>query len=160
MNEFTIEQVKALEIGDWIYIVAQNRQMYVQVCLRADGIVFEAKNYVIVPNYDNYGTTWSAYKNKELAFGETLSLTFPCNIGDKLFFVNRYKPTMQIETFTVTGFEVYEDANKQAAIRIFVKQRNYDRNYFDHSSIGDLVFFDINKANARLIELRSKHNES
>lgn len=70
MKPLTIEELKALEVGDWVWIVDCNshRGDYKQ-------IHFSGKNtmqFYRCPNellclYSDYGTKWLAYKNKEQA---------------------------------------------------------------------------------------------
>lgn len=69
MKPLTIEQLKALEVGDWVWIKDQmaDRGMYAQICMNAQGIYLEGKNYGVFPNYSYYGKTWLAWKNKEQA---------------------------------------------------------------------------------------------
>lgn len=162
MKPMSIEQVMALDVGDWLWVedFTRNGGLYVRKCLRYCGEVFESRDYWVKPDYTKYGSTWIAYKNKEEAEAAGPIFAFPCDIGDKLFFINKYRPTMQIETFTVVGFELYKDAHEKLALRIFVRQHQYDRNYFDALNIDDTVFFDINKAQARLVEFRSKQDDT
>lgn len=83
MKPLTIEQLKSLEVGDWVWISRLNNK-------RASGYVtdinFTAKMFTCrsvnrVPTtarIADYGKTWLAYKNKEQAecMGEIVEL--PC----------------------------------------------------------------------------------
>lgn len=69
MKPLTIEQLKALEVGDWVWIVAlceDYKTAYVHL-VGVYGDYFIA-NYSGLYNsfaYSDYGKTWLAYKNKE-----------------------------------------------------------------------------------------------
>lgn len=73
MKPLTIEELKALEMGDWVWVVdiIYNKGMY---CRKGktrkentsiDGVVYNSmdKAFCVV----DYGKTWLAYKNKEQA---------------------------------------------------------------------------------------------
>lgn len=67
--KLTVEEIKKLPVGDWIWVVALSNRgsQYFQICYREQGIVFEGKNYCIVPDFSGYNKDWIAYKNKEQA---------------------------------------------------------------------------------------------
>ncbi len=93
MKPLTIDELKALKVGDWVYIQAlttetspefdlQDTEFYYRVAERQDDTFFEvvggelvARHYL---DWDDYGTKWLAYKNKEQAEaeGEILELPF------------------------------------------------------------------------------------
>lgn len=90
MKPLTIEQLKALEVGDWVWIKDQmaDRGMYVQICMNAQGIYLESKNYGVFPNYSHYGKTWLAWKNKEQAEAKGEIVELPCKVGDTIWVIN------------------------------------------------------------------------
>lgn len=78
-NELTIEQLKALPIGEWvwvndtveqIYSYMQNRQETIYNGKRETEICLETPSHYKRYSYSDYGKTWIAYKNKEEAEGE------------------------------------------------------------------------------------------
>lgn len=87
-NALTVEQVKALPVGEWIWLVDKenHRDLYVQLVLRPEGLVFWGRNYYEVPDYLKYGETWVAYKNKERQF--EINPTPPVLVGDKVYYPN------------------------------------------------------------------------
>ena len=60
MKPLTIEQLKALEAGDWVWVV----DLYSGV---NSGYVQIDDNFVDCVDFSDYGTNWLAYKNKEQA---------------------------------------------------------------------------------------------
>lgn len=69
MKPLTIEQLKALEVGDWVWIKDNLGEKYWRVYSN------EGKHLLILASdcitdrflYSDYGKTWLAYKNKEQA---------------------------------------------------------------------------------------------
>lgn len=69
MKPLTIEELKALPVGDWVWII--NKQFNVlryyqqsKKCCEAFSVYGECYSTFL---YSDYGTKWIAYKNKELA---------------------------------------------------------------------------------------------
>lgn len=107
MKPLTIEQLKSLEVGDWVWIVTKgNKGFYGQIdedtddnalCIHSDFMPFV---------YRNYGTKWVAYKNKEMAEAKGEIVELPCRMHDKAWFVvNRGKFSRIVETY-VTKIQV------------------------------------------------------
>ncbi|MDE6399132.1 MAG: hypothetical protein K2L51_07410, partial [Clostridiales bacterium] len=73
MKPLTIEQLKSLEVGDWVWIVDElsNIKGYAQVeaskAIGDKGFIIPTKRSYGFGYYDTYGTKWLAYKNKEQA---------------------------------------------------------------------------------------------
>ena len=66
MKPLTIEQLKSLEMGDWVWIVEYNGTFcYYAKIENTNGSCFSLDNTDLY--YSNYGTKWVAYKNKEQA---------------------------------------------------------------------------------------------
>lgn len=88
----TIEQLKALEVGDWVWIELKdkftlkcndviydykcsNKSLYFQVANACDNVdrltlLTPYEDYSLFLSYSDYSKTWLAYKNKEQAEGE------------------------------------------------------------------------------------------
>ena len=85
MKPLNIEQLKSLEVGDWVWVKSllewddyYNTGRYVEIdCIDEDNLCFVAdcKDW----EYRDYGETWLVYKNKEQAEckGEIVELIAP-----------------------------------------------------------------------------------
>lgn len=71
MKPLTIEELKELKIGDWVWIITEHYSRYIWIedtagkCLHYQ--YSDIENMVFTFNYSDYGTKWLAYKNKEQA---------------------------------------------------------------------------------------------
>ncbi|MCX4367765.1 MAG: hypothetical protein OSJ67_07255 [Clostridia bacterium] len=78
MKELTIEQLKSLKIGDWVWIEYPplNNGEYVRLDLPSsrDKLYFTVNYGEYGYPYSDYGKEWIAYKNKEQAESEYDSL--------------------------------------------------------------------------------------
>lgn len=100
MKPLTIEQLKSLEAGDWVWISRLNNK-------RASGYVtdinftermFTCKSVNRVSTtarIADYGTKWLAYKNKEQAETKGEIVELPCktetlHIGDTVYYIQEY----------------------------------------------------------------------
>lgn len=81
MNKpLTIEQLKALEVGEWVWLICIREGRHSDgFYVRKEGRAFNDTKFVYdhincddyeVDYYSNYGKTWLAYKNKEAAEGK------------------------------------------------------------------------------------------
>ena len=82
MNELTIEQLKSLEVGDWVWIVHLDINVGVYGAI-TNPINKECFEYEFVEGaglhyYSDYGTKWVAYKNKEMAEANGEIVELPC----------------------------------------------------------------------------------
>lgn len=97
MKPLTIEQLKELEVGDWVWITTpKNSGEYYQISYSdylddEDAFVAYSLHYDLNVFYSDYGTKWLAYKNKEQAEanGEIVELPEPFIDTDK----NAYEET-------------------------------------------------------------------
>ncbi len=72
MNKLTIEQLKDLEVGDWVWLILKDGKGYYDQIIDmwvGDGWML-FKKAVSMQFYSKYGKTWLAYKNKEEAEGK------------------------------------------------------------------------------------------
>lgn len=74
MKALTIEELKALQVGDWVWIVDRraNTNMYGKLTHSSSyfekfAFYFETAGYSMQLFEEDYGTKWLAYKNKEFA---------------------------------------------------------------------------------------------
>lgn len=86
MKPLTIEELKALPVGDWVwenkgkvyeFIKDNTNEFLLTLC---DGML--DRHY-----YSDYGIKWLAYKNKEQAEAKGEIVELPCKIGDKSYYV-------------------------------------------------------------------------
>lgn len=149
MKPLTIEQLKALEVGDWVWCVdtKTGASSYVQ----KDSKI---KDYFCIVTlnlcYYNYGTKWLAYKNKEQAEAKGEIVELPCKIGDEAWFVvTKGKLSKIIETY-VTKFQVTNDVIEvhfDKTVRVIRFHSNGTReNVYD-------IYLDKSEAERRLAEL-------
>ncbi len=67
----TIEELKALEVGDWVYVEKENFSTYRQKTGNSDDCfpAYLGDFRTDELSYSTYGIKWIAYKNKEQAEG-------------------------------------------------------------------------------------------
>lgn len=70
MKPLTIEELKALPVGEWIWVdfSVRNEKFYAQI--KKNNAVYADLNSLRLWqefDYSDYGKTWIAYKNKEQA---------------------------------------------------------------------------------------------
>lgn len=95
----TIEELKSLEVGDWVWIVTLQDEYrpndvpygeYHKIVGTLSHYYFEV-NYGVSDyyelSYSDYGTTWLAYKNKEQAEAKGEIVELPYKVGDKVYLV-------------------------------------------------------------------------
>lgn len=90
MKPLSVEELKALEVGDWVWIVdfAERIQFYArhdeecEIVLigesMADEWAYTTADSFGAYDYSHYGTTWLAYKNKEQAEAKGEIVELPC----------------------------------------------------------------------------------
>lgn len=109
MKPLTIEEVKALEVGDWVWVEYDEYRIegcYVRICAVNDkqlitSHTLQANAY----NFSDYGTTWVAYKNKEQAEAEEYKIYEEKNWG---WMVSKYIPSHYKPWFTADTKEQAE----------------------------------------------------
>lgn len=71
MKPLTIDELRNLEVGDWVWVITEHYSRYVWIfntegeCLHYQ--YSDIENRVLTLSYYDYGTKWLAYKNKEQA---------------------------------------------------------------------------------------------
>lgn len=160
MIPLTIEQLKALPVGDWVWVVFPTvpdlmESTYIRKSPSSDDsrlydaldVDDEGKETFIC--YSSYGRTWLAYKNKEQAEAKGEIVKLPCNIGDPIWVVyrdfdhgfNEYK----IYKATCVGFE-FEHGTEIRIVTTFC--------CYDFDRVGN--YTDESAAKRRLEELRGE----
>ncbi len=110
MKPLTIEQLKSLEVGDWVWIVSPMymRGRYLQVHYNGVNTI----QWYGIPNdtlymYDDYGTKWLTYKNKEQAECKGEIVELPCTVGKDCYIVKKDKDgDYRMRTLTLTSYKV------------------------------------------------------
>ena len=77
MKPLTIDELKALQVGDWVWVVDKTseflgeRTYYSQILFNPiddiGAVLGSDEQHCGCYNMSNYGKTWRAYKNKEQA---------------------------------------------------------------------------------------------
>lgn len=124
MKPLTIEQLKSLEVGDWVYIKAltinispefdlSESEFYYRVCKRQDNTFFEVVGGEInVRHYlcwKDYGTKWLAYKNKEMAECKGEIVELPCLRDVKNAIVGKQKQLLYAGVLGYVSSTIYND---------------------------------------------------
>ncbi len=87
----TIEQLKSLKVGDWVWIVDKEIPQYagyykIDLFAISHLHLVQGLGKTVIP-YSGYGTTWLAYKNKEQAEAKGEIVELPYKVGDKVYLV-------------------------------------------------------------------------
>lgn len=123
MKPLTIEQLKALEVGDWVWVIV----------LKGDNVNDEhsGRYYHIQPNmgfestelwcgwlgygtafkYSDYGKMWLVYKNKEQAEAKGEIVELPCKVGDTVYAIMEIDYKYKIVEFIANRIVVGEGGN-------------------------------------------------
>lgn len=89
MKPLSIEQLKELNVGDWVWVVSRlsNIGIYEQIrCLDNTSMFFDS-GYCI--DYSEYERKWAIYKNKEQAEAKGEILELPYTFEQLETIVNR-----------------------------------------------------------------------
>lgn len=84
----TIDELKALDVGDWVWIdyTAGGQRFYAKKYAKSDDVLDITETPCELP-YSDYGKTWLAYKNKEQAECKGEIVELPCKVGDTMYWV-------------------------------------------------------------------------
>lgn len=82
MKPLTIEQLKALEVGDWVWLIDKigDTKSYWSISENTNEylLVYQECYSFGNLNYSDYGKTWLAYKHKEAAEAKGEIVELPC----------------------------------------------------------------------------------
>lgn len=90
MNKpLTIDELKALKVGDWVWVKDTLEEKYWRVYSNEGGRLIILASDCITDSflYSDYGTKWLAYKNKEQAEANGEIVELPCSVGDTMYWV-------------------------------------------------------------------------
>lgn len=100
MKPLTIEQLKELEVCDWVWIVSPYHKqdgMYLQKYSKDDEFFKATSTEVIIDRrYSDYGKTWLAYKNKEEAEDVYDKLQAECDDKER-YTIELYNRAREVE---------------------------------------------------------------
>lgn len=107
MKLLTIEELKALKVGDWVWLCGkyENFGEYSEyreideVC--DDCLVFAVGVNRMWFEYSDYGTKWLAYKNKEQAECKGEIVKLPCKVGDDVCIFDKHGNEIIVHDYTV-----------------------------------------------------------
>lgn len=143
MKPLTIEQLKELPVGEWVWIVDKNdKSYYAEIAAHCEE-VFAIATYLTISThfYSEYGKTWLAYKNKEEA-EENIQL----KKGDTLYYATCVRP--DIYEYTVVDISRDSIAVKDPRIPIIET--------YPKSALGSLLFTSYIEAERCLKELKGE----
>lgn len=148
MKALTIEQLKALPVGEWVW--EDKSKVYEFIKDKTDEFLLTLCDGVLDRlYYSDYGTKWIAYKNKEMAEAKGEIVELPCKVGDTVYYIDEYIAEFdKVEEYTVEKIEIVEDR-----IRLWFGD---DVGYALAENFGKEVFSDQSEAECRLAELKGE----
>lgn len=85
MKPLTIEQLKSLEVGDYIWYerLGTNTKGYIKKNTTSPDVFCMFIGHPV--DYSDYGKTWLAWKNKEQAEAKSEIVELLCRVGDTVY---------------------------------------------------------------------------
>lgn len=165
MKALSIEEIKQMEINDWLYLKRtepyDNRERYYSIKIKnIKSVVFGCgEGGYLAFSYDDYGKTWVAYKNKEQAECKGVLKNLICDIGDKVYIVNKdntYRPIDEgiIDTIVIIEHDIIYEWNSYDYGCETIEL--WDEGEFTADDLGKSVFLDYEQAEQKLKELRGE----
>lgn len=142
MKPLTIEQLKALEVGDWVWVEHGIHKLYCKIYNNTRDLLGIGGNTYL--DYSDYGTKWLAYKNKEQAEAKGEIVELPCKVGDTVCAIMEIDYKYKIVEFTANKIIVDECGNFYF---------DTPTSYSHRLKFGHSVFADKSEAERRLAEL-------
>lgn len=179
MKPLTVDELRKLKVGDWVWLIADKKQGYAKVLsVDTDAIRFETSyNAVRTLFYENYiikknRAEWVVYRNKEEYYnfaaalrgepqaetkGEIVEL--PCKVGERVFmpyFYNNESGIMEltIEQITIFNTNILMATNFETDDADFAEL--YGGEWLDIMDCGKIYFTVKTEAEARLAELKGE----
>lgn len=119
MKPLTIEELKALQDGDYIYILDEKGGLYCQLCDPNEEVNYwnrtdERLNVNFW--YSDYGTKWLAFKNKEQAECKGEIVELPCILkSNSTYPKNQVVYINEFGSIIVERFSYEQDAERRLA---------------------------------------------
>lgn len=154
MKPLTIEQLKSLEVGDWVWVVEKenaypNNYFHGEYCRITppyiDGLCYGWQGSGGFYKYCDYDTKWLAYKNKEQAETKGEIVELPCKVGDYVYIIDNDRHWAKIDTIRIydehNGKQkiVYEWAQYDVGVDI---TELWDEGEFDSEEIGKTILLE------------------
>lgn len=152
MKPLTIEELKALEVDDWVWIESDLDPNWNKFYAKKKFTEIWGSKYLELETqssdygfqYSDYRKTWLAYKNKEQAECQGEVTTTPCKIGAPIWVVYRDNDNeLKIAETVCAG--LYIDKN---SIKIITNFRCYDYDRignFTDKSVAENFLMGLNK---------------
>ena len=166
MKPLTIEELKALEVGDWVWAdlkeiypcyVGRVQTGYFKIAMHYEDLTFQitelwlyTEDFIMQLKYSDYGTKWLAYKNKEQAESKGEIVELPCNVGDYVYIIDNDRHWAKIDTI-----RIYDEHNGKK--KIVYKWAQYDGGV-DITELWDEGEFDSEEI-GKTILLEKEHDE-
>lgn len=149
MKPLTIEQLKSLEVDDWVWIIdkAINLSHYRKKihhdtthCLFERCVNDMALN---IFRWEDYGKSWLAYKNKEQAESKATLVELPCKLGENFVIKDYGFNRLRVEQRRIVGYNFSQ-----------IENMIYPVDEYENSYSPDRVFSTKEQAERRLAELK------
>ena len=159
MKPLTIEELKALEVGDWVWMIQPECQGRYITKTYGNDSEFPVCDYTCKFLYTDYGTKWLAYKNKEMADSKGEIVELPCKVGEFIYVPYVHKGVsgimklpvneIQIAKYSIVFCADFETDDIDFGIR-------FSNGLFLLDTYQDIWFTDKFQAEARLKELQGE----
>lgn len=118
MKPLTIEELKALQVGDWVWlvrtmndvVVKEYRRVYEEIDENSGSIMLQGVEFIGTYPFNSYGKTWLAHRNKQEGEGEPAKkmITFRLN-GCDISFAAVAPSDMTVEQLVKQGNRIEPD---------------------------------------------------
>lgn len=164
MKPLTIEELKALEVGDWVWVKVlkpdyPRRDYDGEYCRITppyiDGLCYGWQGSGGFYKYEDYGICWLAYKNKEQAEAKGEIVALPCKPNDIVYYVTEVDDGNDIYLTIVNG--VVDCFNIETGCKEFLARYDGGLTYWHNFlEFGKEVFTNKSEAERRLAELKGE----
>ena len=102
-------------------------------------------------NYDRFMETYQRLEEIEDKIENGTLIELPCKVGDKLYCINTFRPTLIIEIFIISKIEIMGNYAK------YIILEDYKGNKFFSEHIGETYFLTLAEAEKKLKELNNEN---
>lgn len=149
MKPLTIEELKKLQVGDWVWVTDENGHLGTYLIKTEPPYEddndktfnFNSLSFADTYPYSLYGKTWLAWKNKEQAEAKGEIVELPCELGQLIYAIE----DNCIHEYYASEINVCEDGR-------FVFET--PQLFPNRLTFGEKVFTDKSEAERRLAELK------
>lgn len=146
MKALTLEQLKALEIGEWVYVVdLENKSggYYHLITPYSNTFCGETidgeRHSMYICQYSSYGKTWVVYRNKEEAECKEKIVKLICEVDDKVFVPWVYEEKSGIDEYKITKIHLLKGSIEYQT-NIIDYEYCHPLSQFNHSVLIDYDF--------------------